>query len=159
MRTADGFAQLADQMNDAGATLRDAGLTLYYHNHAFEFESLDNGQRGLDILLSRTDPACVALEMDLGWAWVGTNGADVIEVVRPYLDRIALLHVKDVRRPPAEAKLTEVGSGDVDYGRIIPAAADWPAKWLIVEQDDGWINDDPIEAVRISYEAVARFVA
>ena len=63
----DGFKQVADKLNKASGLIKDAGLQLAYHNHAFEFEDF-NGKIGYDVLLKETDPANVKFELDIYWA-------------------------------------------------------------------------------------------
>jgi len=52
-RSAKGFREAARALNRAGAALQEAGMSLYYHNHAFEFEPLGE-TTGMEILLGRT---------------------------------------------------------------------------------------------------------
>ena len=68
LRTVEGFKTVARLMNSAGKTMQDAGLALYYHNHAFEFDDLGGGVRGMDILWNETDPAVAFFEIDCYWA-------------------------------------------------------------------------------------------
>src|SRR5690606_21007628 len=54
----------ARKLSDLGKKLRDeAGLTFFYHNHAFEFEQFD-GTYGLDLLYENSDPQYLQAELD-----------------------------------------------------------------------------------------------
>src|SRR5579863_861375 len=57
-RTLDGIRALAPQLNAIGQRCRDAGIEFGYHNHDFEFASIE-GQTLFDQLLARTDPQFV----------------------------------------------------------------------------------------------------
>jgi len=58
--------ELADVLNKAGEAARRQGMSLCYHNHAFELELLE-GKAPIDLLLATTDPALVKLQMDVYW--------------------------------------------------------------------------------------------
>ncbi|HEX8339063.1 MAG TPA: TIM barrel protein, partial [Pyrinomonadaceae bacterium] len=75
-RTLDDYRRLADLFNEAGAALGREGLQFAYHNHDFEFAPLE-GKVPYDLLLERTDPRAVKLEMDLYWTVKG--GASPVE--------------------------------------------------------------------------------
>ena len=60
MRTVDGYRELADVLNTAGATAAEADLRVAYHNHAFEFDPLnEDGANGYALLLEHLDPTLV----------------------------------------------------------------------------------------------------
>lgn len=150
-RTRDGYLEAAMRMNAIGAKLKDAGLQLAYHNHDFEFDRLDGGDRGIDLLIAHTDAELVHFELDLGWVYVG--GEAPAEFASRLSGRLPLVHVKDFRSPAPEA-MTEIGSGVIDYGPVCRQAESWGTRWLVVELDNGWVNDDPLRSARISYESL-----
>jgi sugar phosphate isomerase/epimerase len=137
------IANVADQA-------RERALRLGFHNHSAELETLDGGQTTLD-LLRALPPDLLWLELDLGWIWAA--GADPLEQLELARGRCPLVHVKDLR---AGARHTPVGDGDVDYARIVPAAASAGAEWLIVEQDE--IDGEPLAAVARSFAAVRSLI-
>ncbi len=153
-RHAAGYRELAAGLNRSGAKLKEAGLTVFYHNHDFEFAPLPDGSTGYEILLNETDPALVGFEVDMGWVWVGNAGADPAEVVKPFGDRVIMLHIKDFNAPPDAKEMAEIGTGAIDYRPTLAAAGDWPVRWLIVEQDQGWVDGDPIRSTKLSYEGL-----
>ena len=77
----DDYKRWAETFNHAGEVCRKSGIRLAYHNHDFEFLSID-GQLPFDFLLSETDPALVDFELDMYWdeqgnfAEVGTGVID-----------------------------------------------------------------------------------
>ncbi len=148
-RTRDGYLAAASRMNAIGAQLKAAGLQLAYHNHDFEFEPLDDGSRGIDLLIAHADAELVHFELDLGWVYVG--GESPTGFASQLGGRLPLVHVKDFRAPAADA-MTEVGAGVIDYGPVCEQAASWGTRWLIVELDDGWVGGDPLRSAAISYE-------
>lgn len=61
----------------------------YYHNHFQEFQVFE-GERILDTLLERTDPALVKFELDTYWTVRG--GEDPIYWLRKLGERCNLVH-------------------------------------------------------------------
>ncbi len=143
---AEGYRQTAAKLNEIGATVQSYGLTLAYHNHAFEFEPLENGEIGLDILLQNTDAALVKSEVDTYWVLVG--GQDPVAFMKKYSGRVPLLHIKD--RNIEDGSFAEVGTGNLPLDAIVEAAPGVGAIWLIVEQDT--CKRPPLDAVRISFD-------
>ena len=115
---ADGYKKTAETLNGLGETLRTQGLTLCYHNHAFEFEPLEGGQFGLDVLLDNTDPMLVKAEVDTYWALVG--GQDPVAFIQKHKGRVPLLHLKD--RDTSDGSFAELGAGDLPLDALIAAA-------------------------------------
>jgi sugar phosphate isomerase/epimerase len=151
------YERLADQLNRAGELARKVGITFGYHNHGFEFEPLPDGRRPLDVLMARTDPALVALELDV--FWVGITGADPVALLQQFKGRVPLVHLKDraknAARATDEAKVppaafSEVGSGSLPFPAILKAATGAGVRHFFVEQDH--TPGDPVASLRRSYE-------
>jgi sugar phosphate isomerase/epimerase len=131
---------------------RELGLRLGFHNHWGELAPLDDGVTTLD-LLSALPPELLWLELDLGWAWEAA--ADPVALLERLAGRCPLVHVKDLRSRGSREHCP-VGDGAVGYERVLPAAVEAGAEWLIVEQDE--IDGPPFEAVERSLQAVRRMV-
>jgi sugar phosphate isomerase/epimerase len=130
--SAAGWRKAAELLNEYGARLADAGLTLYYHNHYHEFELVD-GERGLDILLTETEPANLAIECDVYWAWYG--GQDPVQLINAFAGRFPLIHLKDMSGKGDKRTFVEIGEGHIAFQPIFEAAEAQGVKWYIVEQD------------------------
>lgn len=145
---------LIDALDRAGATLRRAGITLAYHNHAIEFVRLD-GRTVLDVLLERTDPKHVAAELDTYWVHFG--GGDVVAWCERLAGRMPFIHIKDYAFTTANVpQFAAIGAGNLDWHRIIPAAERSGCEWFIVEQDT--CPGDPFVALRHSFEYLTNFI-
>ncbi len=155
-RHTDGYRKAAEMLNVAGAKCNAAGLQLCYHNHAFEFEPLDDGGRGYDIFIHHCDSKLVQFEVDLGWVQVG--GDDPLEFCRKLAGRVPLLHVKDMAKTDP-VLMAEVGTGVVEFGPIIAEAPEWGSQWLIIEQDRDWVDGDPLKSITVSFENLRRLMA
>lgn len=141
----DAWLEAAENMDDAGALLKEAGLSLSYHNHAHEFEYFEE-ETIFDIIFGNSDPENLQIQLDLCWAVVGK--ADVLEILRRYEGRIPLVHVKDYTPGDEEGQvtITELGRGVMDFKVLLPAALNAGASWFIVEQDSS--EKDTLESAR-----------
>jgi sugar phosphate isomerase/epimerase len=151
----DIFKKLAETLNKSGEKAKAAGMTLCYHNHAFEFEPMQ-GTTGLALLMKETQKDLVSLELDV--FWVSVAGHDPVALLKKYANRVALVHLKDKatgtpvqynERVPKET-FKEVGSGTVDIPAVLAAAKRAGVKNYFVEQDQ--TPGDPIESLRESYK-------
>ncbi|MBE7544184.1 MAG: sugar phosphate isomerase/epimerase [Bryobacteraceae bacterium] len=154
-RSADAMQRLGAALNEAGRKARARGLTLCYHNHAFEFAPMEGGGTMLDRLLRETDPSLVQLEFDIMWSQVA--GVDPVSVLKKYAGRVPLVHLKNVKagigprfdeKVPREA-FQEVGQGAIAIAPVLRAAVAAGAKHFFVEQDQ--TPGDPIESLRGSF--------
>ncbi len=126
------FRAIAAKLNKAGARCKAAGLRLGYHNHDFEFKPID-GTMLYDVLLKETDPALVDFEMDI--YWVVRAGQDPIKLMQAHPKRFPLWHIKDMDKAKPDLN-TEVGSGSIDYRKIMPYASTAGLKHAIMEQEN-----------------------
>src|SRR5205085_7217967 len=92
-KSADDYRRLAESLNRAGGALKDNGLQLSYHNHAFELERLD-GVIPLDLLFEETDQELVKGEIDT--YWLEYAGANAVEYIRSYAVRFLLVLFNDM---------------------------------------------------------------
>ena len=130
----------AEQFNRMGEKAARAGIRFGYHNHVASFAVTD-GVLPYHEILRLTDPAKVTLELDCGWAVVA--GANPVELFRDHPNRFSMLHVKDFKLhrgadgKPHDAKVTELGLGDIDYRPIFAQAAKTQKiKHIFVEQEE-----------------------
>lgn len=145
--------EVLERIEAAARTVRDAGLWLGFHNHWTEPAPLDGGPSFLDLL--REVPAeLLWLELDLGWVWQA--GADPVGELEKTRGRCPLVHVKDYASRESRDDVP-VGDGVVGYERIVPAAVEAGAEWLVVEEDE--VGDDPFGAVERSLLATRRILA
>jgi sugar phosphate isomerase/epimerase len=127
----DQYKNIANMLDIAGQTCKDAGIQLCYHNHDFEFIQ-ENGKYPYEILLDTTDKDLVKMEMDL--YWVTKANQDPIALIDKHPGRFPLWHVKDMDKTP-EKKFTEVGNGTIDFKKIFTQAKKSGLKYFFVEQD------------------------
>jgi sugar phosphate isomerase/epimerase len=148
-RSLDDYRRLAEELNRFGEKVRAAGMQLGYHNHDFELIAME-GSMPLDILIERTDPSLLVLELDL--YWVTMAGSDPLTYLSRNPGRVHLVHVKDSAGAP-EHRMVDVGQGTIDFARIFARREQAGIRHFFVEHDD---PADPLATLRRSYEHLAQ---
>jgi sugar phosphate isomerase/epimerase len=126
-----GVRRLAAELGAIARVCASRGISLGYHNHAFEFAALD-GTTVWDVLLDAL-PIEVELEIDVYWAAVG--GRDPVEVIRDAGARVRLLHMKDMA-PGSERSDVTPGDGILSWREIVAAGTAADVAWYVVEEDN-----------------------
>ncbi|MBF9252297.1 sugar phosphate isomerase/epimerase [Pontibacter sp. 172403-2] len=152
-KTLDQYRRMAELFNRAGEACKKAGLGFAYHNHDFEFETLE-GQRPYDLLLAETDKGLVGMELDLYWAT--KSGNDPVALFEKYPGRFPMWHVKDMDNTDKKF-FTEVGNGTIDFKRIFDKAELAGMKYYFVEQDQ--TPGDPLASITTSYNNLVKVLS
>lgn len=142
--TPDGFARLADTLQQVAVAARPAGIGVAYHNHDFEFKPFPDGRKPYDVLMERLAPGLVRLELDLFWAVKG--GADPLELFGRAPGHFPMVHVKDMDRAGG---MTDVGKGTIEWARIFAEHKRAGIRHYFVEHDE---PADPWASVTASYQ-------
>lgn len=146
----NGTAQeLADILDTLGEKASKAGLKLLYHNHDFEFKKGADDVVMIDYLLENCNPDNVNFQMDL--YWVTKAGADPVAYFEKYPGRFKLWHVKDM---DDQGRFAPVGTGTIDFGRILEKKELSGMEYYMVEQDMTFDGLKPLEAIKISHEGL-----
>lgn len=154
-RKPEGYRKVADRMNKLAEPLKDAGITLLYHNHAFEFDKLPDGSgsaRGWDIFFDQEN--AFGSEMDV--YWVQKGGEDPIAWLKKLSGRTPILHMKDMRNDDTRG-FAEVGTGTVPLKQIAQMAPDHGVKYLVVEQDSNW-TVSAMDSARVGFENLRKML-
>lgn len=148
--------ELVQKLDASGKVLRDAGLTFGYHNHATEFVRFE-GAPVLDYIFRRVPVAHLVSELDTYYVHLG--GGDVTAWCQKLRDRLPVMHIKDyVFTTANKPDWCEIGQGNLDWARIIPAAEKSGCQWFVVEQES--CPGDPFASLQISFDYLkANFVA
>lgn len=135
------WRSLAEGLNEAGAIAAEYGLKLTYHHHG---GTVVERREEIDRLMELTDPALVYLLYDTGHAYYG--GADPLRLLRDHYDRIAYVHLKDIR----QSVLDEARAEGADFIACI-------RKGVFTVPGDGCLDFRPIigELVRRGYDGWA----
>ena len=154
--TADDWKRNAEFMNDKARGLKASGIKVGYHNHNLEFSPLGD-TNGFEILLKYTDPALVSFELDVGW--VAAAGVDPAKVLAHHKGRFTQMHLKDIKaatKPNYVLKMdpTEVGSGALNWAKLLPAAYAAGVRGFYLEQEPPFTMPR-IAAAKVGYEYLA----
>lgn len=138
--TLEDARKAVEVFNTAGKTLREAGLSLCYHPHGYEFRPYENGTL-FDYLASQLNPKWANFEMDV--FWIKHPGQDPVALLKKYPKRFLLMHLKD-RKPGtpgnqgghADVESNVVlGTGDVGIEAIMKQARKSGVKHLFIEDE------------------------
>ena len=114
----------------------DAGLTLGYHNHSYEFKPLASGKLPIECMMEQNEN--LKLEIDLGWTVAG--GADPIEWTKRYSNKIIACHLKDFYSKDKDMldhdNQSAIGDGFIDWNQLISSMKNTNCELYILEHDD-----------------------
>jgi sugar phosphate isomerase/epimerase len=145
---AEPYREYGRLLGDLARRCRDEGVQLLYHNHSWELQEFD-GQLAIDVLFDSAGPE-LGFEPDL--AWIANGGQDPAALLARYAGRCPRVHFKDLApkgERPEEHGLADVGSGILDWRRLLPAAREAGAEWYIVEHDH---PGDPVASITRSIQ-------
>lgn len=152
-RTIDSYKKMIGDWNQVGGIMKNAGIQFGYHNHNFEFATVDGLVPYYDIFMPEMDADLITMELDLFWA--SKAGQDPVAMFNKYPGRFQLLHFKDMRTEEApffdviKDDVCSVGEGVIDFKKIWAAREVAGAKYLFVE-DDNQGNGKPFEGIETS---------
>ena len=149
-RTLDDYRRWADRFNESGRLARQRGVWIGFHNHANDFALID-GVVPYDVLMERTDPAIVRMQLDTGN--IAMAGLDPHEYMRRFGPRYWSFHIKDVPRLGATHD-TELGKGAIDFPRLLKSIDRIDEKHLFVEQET--YPGTPLDSMKRDFEFISR---
>jgi sugar phosphate isomerase/epimerase len=143
-KTIDDYKKVCESLNKAAEVCKKNGIRFGYHNHAFEFETLE-GQLPFDVMLAELDPKLVHMEMDI--FWVVNANQDPLKYFEKHPGRFVQWHVKDMDKTD-RMKNADVGSGTIDWKTIFAHAKKAGMKHFYVEQES--YPGEPIDSAGAS---------
>ena len=148
-QTVENYTKVADTFSKAGEDCKKSNIIFGYHNHDYEFEK-ENGQVLYDVLLQKTDPSLVKMELDLGWVFV--TGNDPLAYFEKYPGRFPLWHLKDMDK--AKKQSTEFGKGQLNIKGMLENAKKSGMKYFFVEQEE--YTNNAFESLQQDYDYLTR---
>lgn len=143
----DAFKKFADEFNEKGEICKKNGIRFAYHNHDYSFVNM-NGELGQDVMMKNTDPKLVDFELDMYWVVAG--GQDIEAWLNKYPKRFRLCHVKDRKKGATTTEKDAsvvVGTGSIDYAKILKTAKKNGMEYYIIEQEK-WDGTTPMGAAQ-----------
>ncbi len=148
-----GFQKMVADWNKVGRIMKDNGIQFGYHNHNFEFGTVEGKVPYFDVFLAEMDKDLMTMEIDLFWATKA--GINPIELFKKYPGRFQLFHMKDMYTKEAPFFKTQssdfapVGAGLINFREILAAKNIAGMKYMFVEQDSTK-DGKPFDAIRTS---------
>ena len=118
----------ADKLNKAAEKIKKAGMQTGFHNHEFEFATLDN-QLIYDALMSRFDPDLVKMQFQTEVINLGYKASTYFN---KYPGRFISSHLSDWT---ADKKEVTIGQGIIDWKDFFAAAKTGGVKNFFVEMN------------------------
>jgi hydroxypyruvate isomerase len=140
----DDYRRAADKFTRGAEAAAKAGLGFAYHNHDIDFAPVEY-RLPFDVLMESSDPKLVGMELDL--YWMVRAGQDPLRYFNRWPGRCKLVHVKDTQGGP-EHRMTEVGSGIIDWPPLLAHARAAGVEHFIVEQDEA---AEPLASMATSF--------
>ena len=151
--TLDSYKKMAAEWNKVGGIMKEHKIQFGYHNHNFEFDTVEGKIPYYDIFMVELDKDLVTMELDLFWATKA--GQNPVEMFKKYPGRFQLFHMKDMftkEAPfykPETNDFAPVGAGLIDFKEILAAKKMAGMKYFFVEQDSTK-DGKPFEAIQTS---------
>jgi len=124
----EAWIETAKLMDEIAAKLKEEGMKLGYHNHAVEFQPIDD-EIPWDIFFTTAKE--VFMQLDIGNAMHG--GADPIPYLRKYPGRSLTIHLKEYSSTNPKAL---IGEGEVNWKEVFELCETvGGTEWYIVEQE------------------------
>lgn len=140
-----GYHLFKSHMNALAKPLNAAGFRLSYHNHAFEFATTIDGVSSLEWLLAPSADNAILAEIDV--YWVKKGGADPLQFIQAYAQRMPIIHLKDMTNDDRQT-FAEIGTGSIDFVPILRWGEANGIEWYAVEQDV--CERDPLDCLNTS---------
>lgn len=138
-RSREGWHRVAEALENCAAQAQERGFAFSYHNHAFEFDPVDE-TCGFDILVANTS----ALQFQVDVFWVAKGGRNPVECLRSLQGRVRSVHLKDLRR---DGEDVEWGLGTLDHLEILGCCRQVGVGTLVLELDTPKM--EPLESARV----------
>lgn len=163
-----GWQTLFNNLSRIREVCADRGVVATLHPHwGTMVQNVDEVERVLN-------NSTVGLCLDTGHLACG--GADVVELVRKYADRVDIVHAKDIRKDLTDKLLpgeitwsqgikagmfTPIGEGDIDFATIVKLLGEvgfdgyWVLEQDIMLDEEPPADGGPISNAKKSFEALA----
>ena len=158
-----GLGSMPNEFRDGGVyefieTLKEpirkitaAGLCFAYHNHAFEFEKVDD-KLIYDILIDELPD----MNFIIDTYWFKYAGYDYIEYIKKLgAKRVKNIHLKDMISEP-QGEICPCGNGIIDFSPVIRLCDELGIINALVEQDNAPDSGDSIAQMKISYDNIKK---
>ena len=149
MGTGQEVKESIEVLNKSAEAANKAGLKFAYHNHDWEFKTVE-GKVPYHQLLADSDQSLLKLELDVAWSIKG--GANPVDLFAKHPGRFPLWHIKDL--DSTREKVLPLGEGTIDFAPVFQAAQTAGLEYFFIEHD---MPNDAFESIRKSMTALKKF--
>jgi sugar phosphate isomerase/epimerase len=154
-RTIASYQKMVADWNQVGRIMKESGMQFGYHNHNFEFDTVEGKVPFFDVFMVEMDKDLVTMELDM--FWVSKAGHNPVDIIKKYPGRFQLYHMKDMFTNEAPFYTTvgvtdfaPVGEGVINFREIMDVKDIAGMKYIIVEQDSTK-DGNPFGAIQKSF--------
>jgi sugar phosphate isomerase/epimerase len=140
------YQKMCADWNKVGGIMKQNGIQFGYHNHNFEFATVEGKIPYFDVFMAELDKDLVTMELDL--FWTTKAGLNPVDLFKKYPGRFQLFHMKDMYTKEAPFFTTNgvkdfapVGEGVINFREILASRELAGNKYLVVEQDQSRDGD------------------
>ena len=147
-----GYRKMVADWNRVGRIMKGNGVQFGYHNHNFEFDTIEGKVPYFDVILAELSED---LTMELDLFWTTKAGLNPVDIFKKYPGRFQLFHMKDMftKEAPffktASNDFAPVGEGVINFKEILAARDIAGMKYMFVEQDSTR-DGKPFDAIKTS---------
>jgi len=152
-RNAEGVKGFIADFSPAAEKIHANGMTLMYHNHAFEYEKY-----GDKLMMDYIVDDMPKIGFTLDTYWVQAGGADPSAWLKKLTGRVNVVHFKDMAYAGDQQLMAEVMEGNLNWCAIFEACKVAGVKYAMVEQDNCY-GKDPFECLAVSYNNLKKALA
>ena len=150
------LSSLTARLDEGGRRLNEYGVSLLYHNHNIETVKDEKGRTALDVIINGTNEDYVSFELDT--FWLSEAGCPLEEWMKKMGGRLKLWHIADRGwrgnskqiAPIVKSGSVELGTGNLPLERLLSIAKENQVQGIVLESHNNWIDNDPLESIRIS---------
>ena len=150
------LSSLTARLDECGRRLKEYGVSLLYHNHNIETVKDEKGRTALDVIINGTNGDYVSFELDT--FWLSEAGCPLEEWMKKMGGRLKLWHIADRGwrgnskqiAPIVKSGSVELGTGNLPLERLLSIAKENQVQGIVLESHNNWIDNDPLESIRIS---------
>ena len=131
--------------------LKENGGKFFYHNHHCEFNRCSDGELIFDKLINAFEPDEMSFTLDTYWVQYG--GGDVCSYLEKLKGRCECIHLKDLAIVEDKHQMASIGSGSMDFVKILKTAKEVGVEYALVEQDN-CNGENPFDCLKKSLEYI-----
>lgn len=138
-----------EKFKEPAKIIAQNGAKLFFHNHHCEFMRCADGEMIFDKIINAFTPEELNITLDTYWVQMG--GGNPCEWLEKLTGRVECIHLKDLEMVGMEQRMAPIGSGSLNFEKIVEASKKAGTKYALVEQDNCY-GRDPFECLKQSYE-------